>query len=204
MGVGKKSLFQLESRSFITPRLGERHVEKLLRGKAFEPRQRPFFNYTLMVVFYCSQRSFVGQFGQFESARVRHVFAEAQERVDGGATGLEFAVMFYVTFTFFLVLNGRRVAPPVDHVAFSVELHPRSVEAVRDLVTNYGADSAVVHVGRRLDIEQRRLENAGRKLDAILGEVVEGVDDGGVDVVPLLALSLVAQESRSCDLLVLR
>ena len=47
-----------------------------------------------------------------------------------------------------------------------------------------------------LDVEERRAENAGRELDAVLGQVVEGVDDSSIDVVPLLALRRVAQETR--------
>ena len=108
----------------------------------------------------------------------------------------ELAVMFHVTLALSLVFDGGRVAPPVDHISFGVELHPGPVEAVRDLVTDDGADSAVVHVGRRVDVEKRRLENAGRKLDAVLSEIVEGVDDSGVDIVPAFPLSLVAQELR--------
>ena len=106
--------------------------------------------------------------------------------------------MLDVALALLLVLRRRGVTPPVDHVPFGVELHPRSVEAVRDFVADDGADGAVVHVRRRLDVEERRFEDAGGELDAVLGQVVEGVDDGGVDVVPLLALSRVAEETRRC------
>ena len=93
-------------------------------------------------------------------------------------------------------MHRGRVAPPVDHVAFGVELHARPIEAVGYFVADNGADRAVVHVRRRLDVEERRFEDAGRELDAVLGQVVEGVDDGRVDVVPLFTLGRVAEETR--------
>ena len=49
------------------------------------------------------------------------------------------------------------------------------VEAVADFVTDHRADGAVIHRIVRFRIEERRLQNGGRKNDLVPGRVVIGV-----------------------------
>src|SRR5581483_3102986 len=65
-----------------------------------------------------------------------------------------------------LAVGGR---PPVAQVALTVVLASLVVEAVRQLVTDDGADRAVVHRGVTIGIVERRLQDAGGKLMLLLG-----------------------------------
>ena len=57
--------------------------------------------------------------------------------------------------------------PPVVQIALRVILRSLIVEAVRHLMTNHGADSAIIQRVVSLGIEEGRLKNAGREHDFI-------------------------------------
>jgi hypothetical protein len=57
-----------------------------------------------------------------------------------------------------------------------VRLASLIVEAVTDLVADHRADCAVIHCVIRVDVEERRLKNAGWKRDFVVGRAVLRVD----------------------------
>jgi hypothetical protein len=61
-----------------------------------------------------------------------------------------------------LVLGG--LLPPINKVTLLVELPALVVEAVSDLVSNYEANGAVVHVPGAVVGEEDTLQNAGWEL----------------------------------------
>ena len=78
------------------------------------------------------------------------------------------------------LLVARRVigCPPVLEVALGVELSAAVVEAVRHLVADDRPDAAVIHGVIPGRIEERRLQDPGREIDAVEGRTVEGVHRG--------------------------
>src|SRR6185295_17075182 len=66
--------------------------------------------------------------------------------------------------------------PPVAHLSGAVELAAFVVEAVTDLMADDRADRAVVDRRIGVRIEERRLQDARREGDLILGRIVVGVD----------------------------
>ena len=76
---------------------------------------------------------------------------------------------------FGLVLRRVLRRPPIAEIALRVELASLIVEAVAHLVADDGTDASVVHSVVRIGVEERRLENAGGKLDLIQGCAVRGI-----------------------------
>src|SRR5437660_12666156 len=75
-------------------------------------------------------------------------------------------------------LGAIRGCPPVAQVTVAVELAALVVEAMRHLVADDGSGSAVVKRHVTAGVEERRLEDTGRKIDAVVLRAVEGVDCG--------------------------
>ncbi len=65
---------------------------------------------------------------------------------------------------------------PVVQIAVGVELAALIVEAMADLMPDDGADATVVHRIVGLHVEERRLQDRGRKHDLILFRVVVRID----------------------------
>ena len=69
--------------------------------------------------------------------------------------------------------------PPGCDVAIAVELGSGQVESVGDLMSDHGADPAVVGGGVGLRIEEGRLQDGRGEDDLVPGGAVEGIDDKG-------------------------
>src|SRR4051794_4457821 len=121
----------------------------------------------------------VGLVGDGESAEVADVLADGQRAVDvlaGEVAGLECVVLRDQRLR--LHLERRLVVggPPVVEVAGAVVLCALVVEAVPDLVTDHGADAAVVLGRPAVRGEEGPLQDAGREADLVGGRLVVGVD----------------------------
>src|ERR1039457_2894977 len=68
--------------------------------------------------------------------------------------------------------------PPVAQVAVAIELAALVVEPVRHLVADHRSGSAVVERDVAPGVEERRLQDAGGEVDAVVLRAVEGVDRG--------------------------
>ena len=68
------------------------------------------------------------------------------------------------------------VCPPVAQRAGLIVLGAAAVEAVRHFMCYHHADAAEVSLAVGLRVEKGRLQDAGRKVDAVVGAPVEGVD----------------------------
>src|SRR5437899_11857974 len=66
--------------------------------------------------------------------------------------------------------------PPHHQIAVGVKLRALIVKAVRHLMTDHGADAAVVESIVSFWIVKRRLENAGGKNDLVELWIVIGID----------------------------
>ena len=85
--------------------------------------------------------------------------------------------------------------PPVANGALGVEVRAFAVEGVGDLVADDGADGAVVGgVGRR-GIEERRLQDGGGEVEAVVERKVDGVDGLRIHA-PLLAIDGLADAAE--------
>src|ERR1035437_5964346 len=80
-----------------------------------------------------------------------------------------------------------RWRPPIADAAPGVEGSALGVEGGGDLVPNDGSDRPIVRGGGRLGIEERRLQNRGRKVEAVVQREVDGVDGLGLHA-PLFAV----------------
>ena len=66
---------------------------------------------------------------------------------------------------------------PKNTITLGVPLLSLVVEAMCDLVTDDGPDGREVHVPRKLGVEEDALQDAGRELDVVPVQAVEGVND---------------------------
>src|SRR5947208_15201571 len=71
---------------------------------------------------------------------------------------------------------GVLLSPPLVEIAFGIELAAFVVESVRELVANYGGRVAVVNGIVHLQVIERRLQNAGGKIDVVHLRIVISVD----------------------------
>ncbi len=81
---------------------------------------------------------------------------------------------------------------PLAQIALAVVLRALVVEAVGHLVADDHADAAEVHRRIDLEVEERRLQDAGREVDVVERRAVVGVD-GGRRHAPLLLVHRLAQ-----------
>src|SRR3989442_12661072 len=65
--------------------------------------------------------------------------------------------------------------PPIGQSALGVELTTLIVEAVTDFMTDHSSDRAVVMCGIGAGIEERRLQNRGRKIKRVLQWKIDGI-----------------------------
>jgi hypothetical protein len=86
-------------------------------------------------------------------------------------------------------------SPPVADAAFGVECRSLGVEGVTDLVADDGADGAVVGGGGSFGIEERRLQDGGGEVEAVVEREVDGVDGLGRHA-PLLAVDGLADAAE--------
>src|SRR4051812_27945905 len=121
----------------------------------------------------------VGHQRDRETAEVADVLADGQGAVDvlpGKGARLEPVVLLDQHLR--LLLEGGLVVrrPPVLEVAGAVVLRALVVEPVPDLVTDHGADAAVVLGHLRVGAEERLLQDRGGEADLVHARAVVGVD----------------------------
>ena len=73
---------------------------------------------------------------------------------------------------------GVALSPPVFQIAFGIELAAFIVEPMRQFVADGRAGVAVIRRIVHLRIEQRRLQDAGRKVDVVHLRIVIGIHRG--------------------------
>src|SRR3954471_13083569 len=66
--------------------------------------------------------------------------------------------------------------PPVPEIAFSVKLSPLIIEAMRDLMPDHSTNTAVIYSIVELRIEECRLQNTRREVNAVFGRHVISIN----------------------------
>src|SRR5262249_2461904 len=140
-----------------------------LRPRVLAPHLRPAEKYALLgceaVHLVLDLRARPGEIGderEAHAAVVRRVLAGREAAVDVrvGRDRIARVLIGHARGALFIrVRIGRR--PPVAQVAVTVELAPLIVEAVRELVADYGAGGAVIDGGVAVRAVERRLQDAG-------------------------------------------
>src|SRR5260370_6491509 len=98
--------------------------------------------------------------------------------LSGPRLGTLLRVLVGNAFAALVVLFGVCGRPPIAEVAVSVELAALIVESVREFVTDNHADGAIIYGIVHTLLKERRLQNAGGKVDGVQLRIVVGVDGG--------------------------
>src|SRR5580692_2737823 len=105
-----------------------------------------------------------------DAAVIRRVFTLSQQAIlldSRTSIGNLLRVLVGNTLAAFVILLAVFRSPPVAQVAVSVKLAPLIVEAVSQFVADDHADGAIVHRIIHVLLKERRLQNAGGKVDGI-------------------------------------
>ena len=69
-----------------------------------------------------------------------------------------------------------RFSPPIDHVAIAIEFRTLVIKAMANFMADNRTDSAVIGCNIGFQIEERWLQDSGRKDDLVLDRVVVSVN----------------------------
>ena len=166
MAIGNHLRAHRRVAGLFAPRLREGEEEPLVAGESVDHRRG-----------LAAERLVISEIGHGESGDVGDVLAQRLLAVDVQAGQRLVGVVLrrqLLRGRLEVRLVGRR--PPVGQLAAGVELGAGIVEAVADLVTDHGADRAVVGGRVGLGVEERRLENRRRKIQRVLQRQIHRVD----------------------------
>ena len=154
----------------MAPDLGVTQEEALLRGEAIE-----FFLFD-GAVFKAADQSHEGQ---PNAGIVGAIFAQREPPVEIRAFhGAEAGILFVNAIHPFLEFRGILLGPPITQIAVGIELAALVVKAMGEFVTDNRANTAKVegHIG--VSAIERRLQDAGGKIDVVLQRAVVGIHGG--------------------------
>ena len=137
-----------------------------------------------------------GSESSFESSVVGNILPQGLESIDMCSTlsGQVAVLLLYALDPVFVSQEGV-VPPPVPHVSLPIVLPTLVVEGVRELMAHDDSHGAVVEALGPVEVEERRLEDAGREDDLVLERSVVSVD-GGRSHTPLVLLHTFVQFSQ--------
>src|SRR5450755_3486966 len=158
MRVRVKPQLQIFIALVVAPDLSETQEEALLRCKPVDLFRSRFFRERFL------QRSI----SQFYSADVGDVLTLGQLTIDmQSRQWLVGSILSHDPFRALEVCFRRRRCPPIAQITDGIILPSPIIEAMRHLMSDYGAHSAVVDGVIRLRIEEWRLKNTGREYDLV-------------------------------------